>query len=157
MILSVAHGYPDCFPPNIEELIVADGAGENRFRYYRVSRSGKIDRDAFLSSYEERIIRDQNIHDRDVEKMDQITQKDIGLYSTSGFESRSRANNVLNLLRRHSDGPVLIVGETEPICGLSMKTKDSKSGRKSKRSHIDWWIYKDAQPELFFTYCEVSK
>lgn len=140
--------YPDCFPANIEELIIQDGAGENEFPYYRVCNNDKIDRDAFKGTYEESLTQCAGGHNRDMYLASKETT-DIGDYSTSGFEKLRDAKNILKCKKKYHNGPIIAVGKTVPSCGLSMRTKDSKT-RKKKNSHIDWWIYKEAHPEVFF-------
>ncbi len=140
--------YPDCFPANIEDLIRQDGAGENEFTYFRICRSGLIDRDAFLSTIEENLKSDSGVPNRDLHNASS-GRVDIGVYSTSGYEKKKDAERLLRCMRKRFDGPVLIVGKTMPSCGLSMRTRESKT-RRARGSHIDWWIYKDAHPEVFF-------
>lgn len=147
--------YPDCFPVNIEQLIIEDGAGENEFIYYRVCDNEDINRDAFKGTYEVALDKIGSVHNRDVYLGDEKTI-DIGEYATSGFEKVKDAKNILKCKKKHHDGPIIIVGSTIPSCGLSMRTKDSKT-RKKKNSHIDWWIYKEAHPEIYFKkYLEIT-
>lgn len=142
------HQYPECFPENIDELIRSDGAEENIYTYYRISRTGLVNRDAFLGSYEESLKCNQFVHNRDMFLASQ-EQLDIGDYSTSGYEKIRDAKSRLKCMKKYEEGPVILVGETNPTCGLSMRTKESKT-RHCRNSHIDWWIYKDACPEVFF-------
>lgn len=65
------------------------------------------------------------------------------------MKKRRDARKRLKLMKKYEDAPKLIVGETVPSCGLSMRTRESKT-RKCRDSHIDWWIYKDAHPEQYF-------
>ena len=75
---------------------------------------------------------------------------DVGDYSTSGYENIKHAKKRYNCMKKYEDSPIIMVGETDPKCGLSMRTKDSKT-RKCKDSHIDWWIYETAHPEVLFS------
>ena len=150
------HVYPDCFPENIEELIILDGAGKYEIKYYRICRSGMIDRAAFRSSFEDADVRNGGTHNRDV-YLDSKEGKieDIGQFSTSGFEKVSAAKRCLKMMKKHYDGPVIAEGKTTPACGLSMRTRESRfRQKKGERSHIDWWIYEDAEPHLHFVLYE---
>lgn len=140
--------YPDCFPDNIEELITADGAGAYEYTYYRVCKDGSINRDAFKSTFEECLEDNNSVHNRDI-FLERCNAIDIGDYSTSGFEKLRDAKSILKCKKKYHDGPIIVVGQTVPACGLCMRTKDSKS-RHARNSHIDWWIYKDAHPEVYF-------
>lgn len=140
--------YPECFPDDFEKLIIADGAGENLFTYYRISETGMINRDAFKGSFEKRISGGSSVFNRDLWRARQ-EELDIGDYSTSGYEKYKDVRNLLKCIKKYHHGPIIMVGRTEPECGLSMRTKDSRT-RPKRNSHIDWWIYRDAHPELYF-------
>ena len=45
--------YPECFPGNFETEILPKGAKEESRPVYRVMKSGTIDREGFISTYEE--------------------------------------------------------------------------------------------------------
>ena len=142
--------FPEDYPFDLREKIIEDGGAENAFDcVYRVARSGIINRDAFLSSFQERKL--GLVQHRDGFLMSQQANYDIGAYSTSCFEKKNRANKILQVIKKHSDGPVLLAGKIVPDSGLSMRTADSKSKRKAGESHIDWWIYSDFDPSGDFS------
>lgn len=109
--------YPDCFPANIEQLIIEDGEGENEFIYYRVCDNENINRDAFKGTYEVGLDEIGSIHNRDLHLADEKTI-DIGEYATSGFEKVKDAKNILKCKKKYHDGPIIIVGKTIPSCGF---------------------------------------
>ena len=45
--------YPKCFPDNFETEILPEDAKEENKSVYRIIKSGIIDRDSFISTYEE--------------------------------------------------------------------------------------------------------
>ena len=45
--------YPKCFPENFETEILPEGAKEENKSVYRIIKKGQIDRDSFISTYEE--------------------------------------------------------------------------------------------------------
>ena len=147
-VMKECRKYPECFPDNIEELILADGAGANSYTYYRISRTGLINRDEFIGTYEKSLGETASGHNRDMYRTAN-EELDIGDYSTSGYEKLRDAKRLLKCIKRYEEGPIIMEGWTDPECGLSMRTKDSKT-RKCRDSHIDWWIYKEAHPEVLF-------
>lgn len=145
--------FPEDYPSNLKDKIIEDGGAENAFDcVYRVARSGIINRDAFLSSFQEHKF--GIVQHRDIALMLQQGQCNIGAYSTSCFEDKNQANKVLQMIKKYSDGPILLKGKIVPDSGLSMRTADSKSKRKAGSSHIDWWIYSDFDPSGDFSYGE---
>lgn len=149
--------FPEDYPDDLYDRIVQDGAGENIFNVYRVSDVGINNRDAFLCTYYTRIKTSQ-LNNRDAYKYQHCFDGDydIGIFSTSCFDEEKAANKILKLIEKHVDGPRMLYGTITPEYGLSMKTSESKSGRKSKKHHIDWWIYKDVDPSIKFCEMEVE-
>ncbi len=147
--------FPDDYPKDLYERVVADGAGKNEYDVYRVAELGENNRDAFLSSYTEQKLKN-SINNRDVylAMKQKENEYDIGLFSTSCFETIKQAKKILKLKERHVAGPCILFGRIMPETGLSMKTENSKSGRKARRGHIDWWIYKDVDPSKNFSEVE---
>lgn len=140
--------FPEVYPKDLLDKIIEDGAKENTYyNVYRVSASGLNNRDAFLSSFLDRA----NIRDAYLSKKQDLDQVyDIGDFSTSLFYIKKQALNVLKCFEKYEDSPALLEGTITPKFGLSMYTRDSKSKRKSKSSHIDWWLYEFADPSKYF-------
>lgn len=154
MCVNTKAGLSAVCPDDLIEKILEDGGAHNLFEnVYRVAYMGIINRDAFLNSCEQSL-RD-NIHIRDsISSSDNYY--DIGDYSTSCFENLAKVKSILKCMKKHREGPVLINGPITPESGYSMRTADSRTGRKAGRSHIDWWIYEQYDPSNLFTLTEVK-
>ncbi|MCQ2485753.1 MAG: hypothetical protein MJ168_10540 [Clostridia bacterium] len=141
--------FPDGFPDNLYDLAVEDGADHNFFdNVYRISDSGKINRETFVSSCAEPFVN----RDRYLQKEAGYT--DIGDYSTSFFKNIREAKGILNLKKKYQGFPKLIIGNIYPCFGLSMYTCESKSSRHSKKSHIDLWKFEHIDPSPYFNFVE---
>lgn len=81
--------YPDCFPADIEQRIIEDGAGKNKYTFYRISRTGLINRDAFMGTIEERLRNASLQQNRDL-TVTSADEVNIGDFSTSGYEKKKR-------------------------------------------------------------------
>lgn len=150
--------FPENYPNDLLERITEDGAGNNTIdNVYRVANYGENNRDAFLSTFLTNIKDSLNTNNRDVCKAQEQTY-DIGTYSTSLYAKAKRAKNILLLLERKYNGPILLKGTVLPEYGMSMYTRDSKTRDVNKKSsHIDWWVYKDEDPSEHFEIVEVNK
>lgn len=145
--------FPESYPKDLLDRIIEDGAGDNTFEnVYRVDNYGKCNRDAFLSSFQEKKKRN-GLNNRDSYKQ-QNNEYDIGEYSTSLSSNKREIKNTLKMMENHYNRPKILIGNINPKYGKSMKTRESKSQRYSKRNHIDWWLYEDADPSNDFRYLE---
>lgn len=133
--------FPDCFPENFESDILPEGAEKKRVRVYRIAKRGIIDRDAFISTYEE-------VHRKIIPTPKHFDPNDPGLYSTSCFGMLKDAEYILKLIMRHHPEPIIIRGVTDEDCGPCQFTKDRKKSQNN--SHYDWWVYEDSCPHIFF-------
>lgn len=148
--------FPDSYPKDLLQRIIDDGADNNTFEnVYRIANYGQNNRDAFLSTFLTNIKDESNENIRDAYIASNINY-DIGLYGTSIVDTKHKALRTLNLLERKYDGPILLKGNILPEYGMSMYTKDSKSRESHNAHHIDWWIYKDADPSSHFSIEEVK-
>ena len=76
---------------------------------------------------------------------------DPSLYSLSTYE---KPRDVKRFAITNSDirEPIKIaMGYTEPSCGLVQRTRE-RTGRRT--SHVDWWLYVDAEPYKYFEIIE---
>lgn len=105
---------------------MADGAGTNSYTCYRISRAGLINRDEFIGTYEKSLRETTSGHNRDMYRTVK-EELDIGDYSTSGYEKLRDAKRLLKCIKKYEEGPIIMEGRTDPECGLSMRTKDSKT------------------------------
>lgn len=138
--------FPSCFPKNFESEILPPEAKHEDKNVYRVIKNGEINRDSFISTFEEikRGLRN--------EPKKGINLKDPGTYSTSCFENREDVQYVLDICMKNKkkDKPRAFIakGVTEKHCGPSQATRERKMDKKD--SHVDWWIYEDSSPDLYF-------
>lgn len=134
------HDFPDCFPPEFAEEILPKGLVSQKMDVYRISTSGIINRDTFLSTYEEVTFKGRRAP-RGWEK--KLQKKDPGVYSTSCYEDKLDAIHILNCLRIGHPESVLIHGAASSEYGPMQRTSERKP---RDDSHVDWWLYKDAYP-----------
>ena len=132
--------YPDCFPENFETEILPAGAKEENKSVYRIIKYGTINRESFISTYEE-------IHRGLIPPRKRINLKDPGIYSTSCNMDYSEAEYVLRLIMRHKPEAFIAQGETEKSCGPCQLTAERETG---KGAHVDWWVYDDSEPQRYF-------
>lgn len=149
MLKKIVKEYPDCFPSNFETDILPSGAKEDTKNVYRIMKTGKIEKDNFLSTYEE-ILKGSRPKPRNG-----INYNDPGIYSTSCFQEYDDAEYILNIIMRHNPPACIVLGSTEKNCGPSQLSSDRLSDNNSQHmkqatSHVDWWIYKNATPEYYF-------
>lgn len=136
--------YPDCFPDNFETDILPKEAGNDEKDVYRIIKSGIIDKQGFLSTYEE--IKKGLIPDKI--KKGRISLNDPKLYSTSCIVEMSEAEYALDLFMRHNPPAIISKGKTKAVCGPNQLTSERE--KNVKTTHVDWWIYKHANPQLYF-------
>ncbi len=119
--------YPECFPENFEEEILPKEAKEENKNVYRVIKSGKIDRNSFIGTFEE-------IKRGLIPKKKRINMNDPGLYSTSCNIDYSEAEYVLDLFIRHHPQPKIAKGVTHERCGPCQLTSERE---QRKDTHVD--------------------
>lgn len=137
-------------PRELQEQISKSGAKEDIIDpVYRVAKRGKLDSEAFISTFEE-IISGQLPDD------DEKYPKDkIGTYSTSVYNNIDPCKKFINCLkksvrlRKEYPFPVILKGKT--ICGLAQLTCERESDYLDPY-HIDWWIYNGMTKEVVEAY-----
>lgn len=121
------------FPDYFEKFTLPEGAHEESIKVYRACRSGRCDKLSFLPTYEQNGFKTTNV----------ANELEPGEFSLSTFEKPNHIKRWANL---DSDMKVpfkIAIGYTNPIHGVIQRTSERKP--KSK-SHVDWWLYKDAEP-----------
>ena len=136
--------YPECFPENFETDILPKDAKKENKSVYRVIKFGTIDRNGFIGTYEE-------IQRGLIPPKKRMNLDDPGLYSTSCNMKYSEAEYALNMFMRNYPKPFIAKGETEGSCGPCQLTSERE---KRSDTHVDWWIYEDTEPQIYFS--EVS-
>ncbi len=133
--------YPECFPEDFESSILPAGAKKERKSVYRIIKSGKLDRNSFISTYEE-------MERKLIPPKRNVNLQDPGLYSTSCNIEYEEAEYALNIFMRHYPKPFIAKGVTEVSCGPCQLTSEREKHRAD--SHVDWWIYEKSTPQLYF-------
>lgn len=136
----IASKFPEAFPNNFETDILPKNITPLTLQVYRVCTSGIIDRSAFLSTYE-------SVQQGLQPKPPEWDLTAPGTYSTSCDENEKSIKKVLSCLKRYNPPAFIMVGEASCMLGPVQRTRERVGG---KTSHIDWWIYRDANPSDYF-------
>lgn len=137
--------FPECFPDNfVNDILPKNVKFENR-SVYRIIKSGIINRESFISTFEE-------IRRGLIPAKKNMSLNEADIYSTSCFVDYSDAEYILKLMMRHYPTPFIATGVTESTCGPSQLTSERKN---VNTTHVDWWIYDETQPHKHFE--EVKK
>lgn len=105
---------------------------------YRICKTGCIEQASFLPSYLE------------YEKngcLDRLDLNDVGSYSLSCFAKARDARNKLIFFTKKEPRAIAAKGITSADCGVIQRTRERK---KTRDSHIDWWLYENAEPWKYF-------
>lgn len=137
--------YPKCFPENFETEILPKGAKEENKSVYRVIKYGTIDRESFISTYEE-------IQRGLIPPKKRINLNNPGIYSTSCNIDYSEAEYALDMFMRHHPRVFIAKGETEKTCGPCQLTSERE---ERSDTHVDWWVFEESKPQMYFK--EVNK
>lgn len=132
--------FPSCFPSNFESEILPREAKCERKHVYRIIKYGTINREAFISTYEE-VLRGLRPRGKNFD------EKDPSTYSTSCNLEITDAQYLLSVFMRHYPHPFIAEGETTIECGPCQLTSERKP---DEHSHVDWWIYENSSPHVAF-------
>ncbi len=133
------------FPNGFPVELLPDGAKEENIEAYRICRSGKVETLSFLPTYLDEISKTKENEDQ---------SPDIGHYSLSVFGKLAETKRMLKFFRGKQPGAIAAKGITDSSCGITQRTRE-RTGRKT--SHIDWWLYTDAMPHVFFEETNLEK
>lgn len=134
--------YPECFPDNFEESILPKLDNVEPIEVFRAIRHVEICRDDFLSTHEMVLLG----------KRPSMPDDDVNCatyYSTSCNIEHKRLKKILSVFMIDDPRAFIATGLTAVECGPSKKTCDWCSQHKGK-THVDWWIYRDSNPEDYF-------
>lgn len=126
------------FPDYFSRFEIPEGAKEQEIKVYRACRTQLCDHGSFIPTFEI-----QNF----IYLMDQL-EDDPGVYSLSTFEMAKDIKRFATLDSDLHKPYKIAIGKTAPECGLSQRTRERK--RKYKGSHVDWWLYMNAEPWKHF-------
>lgn len=125
------------FPDYFERYhLPPEGAREEVIQVYRACRTNKLEKESFLPTYEE----------RGCIFFDETEKEDPGTFSLSTFE---KARDVKHFAAMNSEfhPPYRIaIGKTMPVHGVVQRSKERDGVKYKRASHVDWWLYKNAEP-----------
>ncbi|MFQ6794590.1 hypothetical protein [Thomasclavelia sp.] len=125
------------FPSYFQNFKIPEWAEFQELEVYRACRSGKVDRESFLNSYEE--------HNFLISKE---RKNDPQEYSLSTYTKYKDVRRFMAMTSDYGIPFVIAKGITHPICGPSLETRIWKKhlGIKYRGSHVDWWLFTKAKP-----------
>lgn len=136
------------FPAYFKNFEMPKWAKEQELLVYRACRTGKVDQGSFLNSYEEAGY-----------KLPVGASKDEpAQYSLSTYTKFKDTKRFMKFTNGFGKPYVIAKGITEPRFGLCLEDKVwiakrreiGEEVRKSRSSHVNWWLYEDATPwEVF--------
>ncbi len=127
------------FPQYMRTVALPDGAKEENADAYRICKTGKVEEDSFLTTYAE--YQRQN-------NLDALDLSDVGSFGISCWEKKRDAKRSLTFFTKKHPIAIASKGITNVDSGVIQRTKE-RNGKNAK-SHIDWWIYQDATPHIYF-------
>lgn len=130
------------FPSYFSNFEMPEWAREQELEVYRACATGKVDRESFLNSYEENGCKISATGEAD----------DPQEYSLSTYLKFRDVKRFMTMDSRYGVPFVIAKGITKPMYGISLETKEWKRnlGIKYKSSHVDWWLYENAEPYKVF-------
>lgn len=136
--------FPSCFPPHFVEKILPQGLSDLELDVYRVCKNGKINKESFLSTFEET---ERGIRP----KPSNWTQKleCPGTYSVSCNDEKSSAENALKCLVGYHPEAFIMAGTASSDLGPLQRTVDRDTSYRDA-SHFDWWLFDGSDPSKSF-------
>lgn len=126
------------FPSYFDNFEMPKWAREQELEVYRACATGKADRESFLDSFEEngfQISKNGDVHDPQE-------------YSLSVYTKFRDVKRFMAMDSRYGIPFAIAKGITKPLHGICLETKEWRKnlGIKYKGSHVDWWLYVNAEP-----------
>jgi len=125
------------FPSYFENVKLPEEAKNENIKVYRACISQLCDKESFTPTFEERGMKYYQNED----------STDPGLYSLSTYEKPKDVKRFLKMDSKYTKPYKIAFGCTHESCGLVQRTCERKT---CKSSHVDWWLYEDAEPHLHF-------
>ncbi len=126
------------FPDYFDRFNLPEGAKPEKIEVYRACKTQKCDKESFTPSFEEKGF---EYHQDD-------DPSDPSLYSLSTAEKIKDIQRFVRIDSEYKKPYKIAKGITSEECGFVQRTKERTSNKRS--SHVDWWLFKDAQPYKFF-------
>lgn len=130
------------FPDYFENFVMPENAGEYTLTVYRACVTRKVEKESFLSTYEE----------NGYKVSDGKEKNDPGEYSLSTYESPKDVKR-FNIIRPNRPRCEIAIGTTVAKHGICLRDKDYIPEKK-KSSHVHWWLYEGAEPHKEFRLIE---
>lgn len=126
------------FPSYFENFEMPEWAREQELEVYRACATGKVDKKSFLNSFEENGFQVSLGGEED----------DPQEYSLSSYTKFKDVKRFMTMDSRFGVPFKIAKGITKPIHGICLETKEWKRnmGIKYRGSHVDWWLYENAEP-----------
>lgn len=127
------------FPSYFEKFEIPEWAREQELEVYRALRTGKVEKESFLNTYEENGFK-VNIGEE---------EDDPKQYSLSTYIKPKDLKRFVTMTSDYGVPFKFAKGITKPIHGICLETKEWKRQlgiKKYKGSHVDWWLYDGAEP-----------
>lgn len=126
------------FPSYFENFEMPEWAREQELEVYRACATGKVDKKSFLNSFEENGFQVSLGGEED----------DLQEYSLSSYTKFKDVKRFMTMDSRFGVPFKIAKGITKPIHGICLETKEWKRnmGIKYRGSHVDWWLYENAEP-----------
>ena len=130
------------FPNYFSKFEIPEWARPQIIKVFRACATGSIDRESFLNSYEE----------NNFEVLAGVEETNPSMYSLSTYKKFKDVRRYMTTTSKYKKPYLIAVGNTNPKYGVCLETKEWKkmNGEKSKSSHVDYWLYEDAEPWLDF-------
>lgn len=126
------------FPSYFANFEMPEWAREQKLEVFRACATGKVDKESFLNTFEE------NGFKVSVDG----TVDDPQEYSLSSYTKYKDVKRFMTIDSRFGVPFKIAKGITNPIHGICLETKEwkKKLGEKYRGSHVDWWLYENAEP-----------
>lgn len=137
--------FPEGYPPDLMVRILSNGGDFTAYYAFRVGKYGLMDPRSFWNTHlEKRMLgtRPKLPPGRKAKK------PSLSDYSTSCFMTIERPREICDHSMREHPQAVILEGVTCPACGPTRCNEFT--------GHVDWWLYKDSQPHMFFSEIEVN-
>lgn len=138
--------FPACFPADFEEKYLPAGLPEQEVDVFRVCTNGTINKETFLSTFEEVHIGKKPVPWR--WKKENYTMRP-GDFSVSCNDTKENAAHALKCLVGFHPKAFLIHGTASSRYGPLQRTVDREPDYPDE-SHFDWWLYGDSDPSAAF-------
>ncbi len=127
------------FPSYFEKFEIPEWAREQELEVFRALPTGKVDKESFLNTYEENGFK-VNVGEE---------ENDPSQYSLSTYLRSKDVKRFMKITSSYGVPYKIAKGITNPIHGICLETREWKKNlgeKKYKGSHVDWWLYEDAEP-----------